>query len=186
MKDEAKSGPEAKRGMSGASKVLLGCGCLGVLGILVCAGAIGVGAWYGINAANEFAQPFEEDGYQRVNAQQLTVFKPVESTTVYFGQQVSIKDGSTASLAFACQMVELHGTIEGDVDFLGQVLHIKSDAVVKGDVHVKSAQVVIVEGEVQGEVTGSYQVLDDKRGKVGTGKAKDETTGEAAGTDESL
>jgi hypothetical protein len=193
MQVEAKPGVEPKRGMSGRKKVLLGCGCLTILGLLVCGGLAGYGVWYGIRygirIGNEFAKPFEEQGYERVTTQQLTETETVESPKVYMAQQLVIQEGSKADLAICCQMAELHGTFEGDIDFLGQLLHVKPDAVVKGDIRVKGGQVITIEGVVEGEISGSYQVLDDRRPKgpsedsmdtEATEDAADQATGDQA------
>jgi hypothetical protein len=165
MQMEPKPLGDEKRGMSGFTKTLLGCGCLAVLGVLVCAGLIGGGAWYAYNTANRFVQGFESQGYERVTAQQFTESAPVTSKKAYLVQQLIIRDGSRDDLAIAAQIAELHGTFDGDIDFLGQMLQITSDAVVKGDIRVEGAQMIKVDGTVEGEISGNYQVLDDSRGK---------------------
>ena len=164
MKDEAKPIGEPNQGWSAGKKLLLGCGCLTVLGMLVCGGIAGVGAWYGIQMAGDFTEPFEAQGYERIDGQQVTETARVESPRLYVAQQLAIQQGSTADLAILCQMAELHGTFEGDIDFMGQMLQVKPDAVVRGDIRIKNGQMITVEGVVEGEITGSYQMLDDRRG----------------------
>ena len=55
------------------------------------------------------------------------------------------------------------GTVNGDIDVMGQMIHIKKDAVVNGDIRAEWIQIIIIEGTVTGEVTGKFQVLDDRR-----------------------
>jgi cytoskeletal protein CcmA (bactofilin family) len=59
------------------------------------------------------------------------------------------------------QVAEIRGTVDGDIDFLGQVWEIKDNGIVKGNINSHGAQVIKVRGLVEGEITGSYQTLDD-------------------------
>ncbi len=63
-------------------------------------------------------------------------------------------------MAIFAQVAEVYDTVEGDIDFFGQMLTIHPNAVVKGDIRVQGAQVVQVRGKVEGTITGSYSVLD--------------------------
>jgi hypothetical protein len=138
---------------------ILGCGgvCLLLL-LAVCGG----GAYFIRSAyveAKDFATSFEEQGYQRVSGQVIDERDQVTSPKVYFAQVARVYSDVNADLAFAVQVAEIHGTVDGDIDFYGQVLVIKPGAVVKGNVRVKWAQVVQIEGTVEGEVSGNYQHL---------------------------
>ncbi len=86
--------------------------------------------------------------------------QPIDSSRVYTAQVVIIRDDVEADIAIMSQSAEIHGTVNGDIDFLGQVLIIQSNAVVTWDVRVEMGQLIQVQGTVEGEVTGSYQILD--------------------------
>ena len=57
------------------------------------------------------------------------------------------------------QVVEIEGTVNGDIDFLGQLLTVKKGGVVEGEIRCRMAQVVQIEGDC-GDVTGTYDVLN--------------------------
>ncbi len=88
---------------------------------------------------------------------------PVNDPTVYTAQVVRVTGDVNADVAIMAQVVEIYGEVNGDIDFSGQVLHIREGAVIKGDIRVKTAQVVIVEGVVEGKISGSYGALEDRR-----------------------
>ena len=71
-----------------------------------------------------------------------------------------------ADIAILSQICEIEGTINGDIDVMGQIIHIKKDAVINGDIRAEWVQVMQVEGTVNGEITGDIQALDDKRKNV--------------------
>jgi len=57
-------------------------------------------------------------------------------------------------------MMDVTLPVTGNIEFYGQMLTVKPDAVVNGKINVKAAQMIDVQGTINGEVTGSYQVLD--------------------------
>jgi hypothetical protein len=145
-----------KRGMSTGAKIGIGCGVTALLLILICGGL----AWYGYNyfikQAEAFVSDFESKGYVRTSAQVVDVNQPLSQSTVYFAQVVRVNANVDGNLAFAVQVAEINSTVNGDIDFFGQALKINKGAVVTGDVRVKGAQVVDIQGTVQGQVSGSY------------------------------
>lgn len=164
---EMKDMPDAeapRAGMSGTTKLLVGCGLTTlILGVLACGGVI-FGVQYGVRAGlaklNSFAQPFVEKGYERVSGQVVDVRNPVSKNTVYTAQVVRITADVDADLAIMAQVVEISGTVKGDIDFFGQVLTLKPGAVVEGDIRVQAAQKVDVsQGTVKGKITGPIQSL---------------------------
>jgi hypothetical protein len=68
----------------------------------------------------------------------VTESDTVEGPTVYTCQVATLRDGASDHLALICQIAEIHGTVEGDIDFFGQSLTIETDAVVKGDIRVRN------------------------------------------------
>jgi hypothetical protein len=161
MHDKPQKEPLKPRS-SGLFKLLLACGCLAATGFVVVGVGLGIVAYVGLRFLNDTAAPYVEKGYRRVTAQIVTERRPVAEPTVYVAQKVTLREGAAGNVALISQIAEVHGTVEGDIDFFGQLLDIKEDAVVKGDVRV-NAQVVSVKGVVEGEISGTYGMLDDKR-----------------------
>ena len=160
MKDELPTNVPAKRGCSLLVVALLGCGTIILLGMIaIC----GLGIWgysWGMKQVDQFAAEYEAKGYERKTGQMMDVTEPVDKPRVYTAQLVTIRSEVNADLALMCQVVEIYGTVNGNIDFFGQMLTIKPGAVVNGNINVKGAQVIAVEGTLNGEVTGSYQVLN--------------------------
>ena len=48
-------------------------------------------------------------------------------------------------------------TTQGDIAFYGQSLRIHPGAVVKGDIDIHWGQIVLIDGVVEGSLTGTYQ-----------------------------
>jgi len=164
--------------MSKRMKWGVGCGLTAViLIILVCGGIITLGflgyRWI-MEEVDAFAAPFEEQGYVRVEGQLIEVNTEIVEPTLYLGQAVKIHTDTQNSIAIACQAAEVYGTVNGDLDFLGQVLMIKPGAVVTGNVNVKFAQSVIVEGTVEGEITGKFQTLSGSGAKPALENSEEE------------
>lgn len=124
---------------------------------------VGLGIWgysWGMKQVNQFAAEYEDQGYERVTGQMIDVTSPVDKPHVYTAQVLTIRTDVNADLALMCQVVEIHGTVNGNIDFYGQVLTVKPNAVVNGNINVKAAQMIDVQGTLNGEVTGSYQELN--------------------------
>jgi len=148
-----------RRGCS-TGAIALGCGGLLLLSLIVVCGVAYWGArWAGVQV-EQFVAKYEAQGYERRSGQVIEETARVESPRVYTAQVVNIREGADANLAIMSQAAEIHGTVAGDIDFYGQVLTIKPDAVVTGDIRVQGAQVINVEGSVEGEITGPYQILN--------------------------
>ena len=139
--------------------LLVGCAALVFLGgILACGGLVFLG-WKGYSQLDKFAAPFESRGYERVQGQIVKVSEPVSKPTVYVAQVLRLDADVHADLAIMAQVVEIAATVDGDIDFMGQTLVVKDSGAVKGDIRVKAAQVIDVKGTVDGQITGTYQVL---------------------------
>ena len=149
-----------KRGCSPIAAVLVGCGTVFLLGIVGLGVAGFLGYRWASNQVEQFTSEFEEKGYEQVMGQLVEETDPIDSSRVYVAQMVIIRDEVNADLAIMAQSAEIHGTVAGDIDFMGQVLTIKPGAVVKGDIRSKAAQQISVQGSVEGTVTGSYQILE--------------------------
>jgi len=142
----------------------IGCGCvLAALLALIIAIVLGVIAW---QWAMAFPRAFQEQGYATVSGQKISVphDATVSADTVYIGQHVQFNGVATGNLAFFCQVVEIKGTVEGDIDILGQVLKILPGGVVKGDIRCEGLQVLQNDGSIEGAVSGTVQM--QLRGKL--------------------
>jgi len=149
-----------KRGCSPLAIVLAGCGTVLLLGIISIVVVVFLGYRWTVQKADEFATKYEAKGYQHVSGQMIEENQPIDSPRVYTAQVVIIREDVEADIAIMSQSAEIHGTVHGDIDFLGQLLVIHPDAVVTGNIRVEMGQVIQIQGTVEGEVTGSWQVLN--------------------------
>jgi hypothetical protein len=155
--------PPARSGISTLSKFLIGCGVIGLLGILACAG---VGVWafrWGMQQVDAVAKEFVDSGYERQMGQAIEVVQSPEKKTVYVCQVLNVRKEVDVDIAVVSQVCEVHADIHGDVDFFGQVLKVDSGVVIHGDLRVKNAQVVEIHGEVKGTISGNYMVLNQEK-----------------------
>ncbi len=149
--------------MSTGVKLVLGCLAVALVCVLAACGGVLYLGWWGWSQIDALGQEFVAKGYRREMGQVITVPGPVNEPTVYTAQVVRVTGEVNADVAFLVQVAEISGQVNGDIDFSGQVLHIQKGAVVKGDIRVKAAQAVVVEGRVEGQITGNYSVLQDRR-----------------------
>lgn len=154
------------RPTSGLTKVLIGCGVVVLLGGVLACGGIIFGVRYGMAQLDKLTAEYEAKGYTKVAGQVFEVSASPSTPTVYLGQVLTIKGDIHVDLAAVVQVMEVDAKIDGDLDFMGQLLHIKPNGVITGNVRVKGAQQIVVEGQVLGEITGSYTNLADRRPAV--------------------
>ena len=149
--DVAKSGK--------GKKILGGCGCGCLLIILIIAG---LGYW-GYRSATQYVRDFEAQGYSSVYGQQITVSQEdtVQGPIVYFGQQIFIRGTINGDVAVMCQQLTIEGTINGNLDLFVQQATIAETGVVTGDLHADGVQMLTNDGEIRGEITGNYQLLQN-------------------------
>ena len=142
-----------------------GHGCLKAAGIgcLVVIIGLGVLGYVGYRVVKRqytaVMERYEREGYKKVEGQLIEVTERVTEPTIYIGQSVRIMSGSERGMAFLCQTAEIHGTVAGNVHFLGQMITIKEDAELMRDLEV-TAQLVNLFGKVDGKITGVYQMLN--------------------------
>jgi hypothetical protein len=137
----------------------LACSVVLIIGLALLAAVGGYFLFLAFDKMDEFAVRYEQQGYERMTGQVMSINEPIESPRVYTAQVLKINADVDADLAVMAQVLEIHGTVHGDIDFVGQLLVVKPGGVVKGDIRVEAAQVIQVQGVVEGEITGSYQVL---------------------------
>lgn len=145
-------------------------GCLIALVILVLLAGVGgfLGYKWGMGWLNDHVAEFEAQGYEAQWGQMIDVDEPVDKKMVYVGQSVKIRSNVNTDVAVFAQQAEIYGEIQGTLHFTGQILTIKGDAVIHGDVDIDVAQIAQIEGKVEGEVKGSYQLLTNEKGEVVT------------------
>jgi len=154
--------PPTSRKLSPGAKIGIGFGVVGlVILILVCAGVI-FGARWGLAKLDDFAEPYEQQGYARVSTQIVHVTAPITQRTVYTAQIVNLEADVHADIAVMAQTVDIRANVNGDIDFQGQILTIHPGAVITGDVRAQGAQLIRIYGVVEGKVSGSYGTLDDQ------------------------
>ena len=125
-------------------------------------GTAAVGVVLRPGGPDEFAKSFEDRGYRRVDSAIITVTEPVTEPTVFTGNIVKLKADIHGDVAIMGKIVDVEGTVEGNIEFSGVSLTIESGAVVKGNIHANPATSIVVNGEVQGRITGSYRSLRRK------------------------
>ena len=141
---------------------LWGCGggCLVV--ILVVAALSLWGYFFVKGKLNEMTAELEQMGFERrATAQAVDVRGNIEGRPMYVGQIVKVFSDAPGDVAIVAQVAEIHGKINGTLYFRGQVLTIMAKAEITGDVNVK-AQVIRNLGKIGGNVTGTYQALQNE------------------------
>jgi hypothetical protein len=150
--------PKAKG--SALKWILIGCGGFLLLMVVLC-GGVSIWTWRWVSQqVAQVTQEFEAKGYAKQIGQVIEVKNSPANNTVYACQVLKITENVNVNIAAVCQIMEVEANIHGDVDFLGQVLKVHSGCVIDGDLRVKNAQVVEINGEVKGKVSGNYMVLN--------------------------
>jgi len=172
-----------KPGMSTGMKWLVGCAVVAVVFVVICAAISAVGVWFGKKVYDKAIGQYEQQGYAKVMASgpEYAVNETVKGKTLYVGANVKIMAGSDADLAILGQFAEIHGKVNGNVNFMGDTITIAEDGEVTGDVDV-TAKTVNVLGTVDGNVTGKMGNLS-QQGKVLKGQAAPESTEGAPGAE---
>lgn len=148
---------------SPAVPIIIGCAGLSLVAIIGMAVVIGFGiATFKRVLEQEiadFSLPFEAQGFERRTGQVMHIRSDILVPTVLVGQVVEIHADTDADLAVLAQILKVHGTIDGTLTFRGQILEITPGAVITGDLDIRGAQSVQMNGRVDGEVHGTWQVM---------------------------
>ena len=138
-------------------KILGGCGCGCLLIILIIAG---LGYW-AYHSATQYVRDFEAKGYANISGLQITVGQDdvIEGPVVYFGQQIFIRGTINGDVAVMCEQLTIEGTINGNLDLLVQQVTIEESGVVAGNLNAEAVQMLKNDGEIRGEITGTYQLI---------------------------
>jgi cytoskeletal protein CcmA (bactofilin family) len=152
MASKGKPVPASSSKTSCLPKTLIGCGCLALLSLLLVIVSLAGLAFWGMRQFTEYSDGFVAQGYESRMGQMIEETETVAGPKVYTAQVVKIHKGVDGDLALMCQIAEIDGTVSGNLDFMGQVLVIKPGARITGRVEVNKAQVVLVQGIVEGDV----------------------------------
>ena len=163
--DQFEQFDQPKRGMSTGMKVGIGCAVAIVLAAILVCGGIATWYFYSWGQYQNFAAEFEQQGYTLSENTAISVERPMTGPVVFLGQAVNIETEIDGNVAIAARAANINGTIDGDLDFYGMVLNIDRNARITGEVRVRSANAVNIEGTVEGEVTGQWDVIEDQRGQ---------------------
>ncbi|MBX3375361.1 MAG: hypothetical protein KF817_16160 [Phycisphaeraceae bacterium] len=148
---------------SPAVPIIIGCAGLALVAIIGMAVVVGFGIVTFKRILEQeiadFSLPFEAQGFERRTGQVMHIRSDILVPTVLVGQVVEIHADTDADLAVLAQILKVHGTIDGTLTFRGQILEIASGAVITGDLDIRGAQSVLMNGRVDGEVRGTWQVM---------------------------
>ncbi len=151
-----------KKKMGTGCKVAVGCGSGCLVVVLLAALGIGVGAYYIKKTIAKYETELKGYGFEKVTqGQVIDVTNPVDEPVLFKGQVVRIMADCSTNIAVLAQACEIYGKIDGKVYFRGQVLTVQPNAEIHGGIDAK-AQVIQNHGTIEGPVSGSYQVFEDK------------------------
>ena len=102
---------------------------------------------------------YEAEGYTAHYGPWILTDQPVTEKTLFACQVLELSNDVKEDIAILSQAATIKGTVEGDIEFMGQALTIAKGAVVKGNIHSKLAQLITIDGTVEGKLTGGYQLL---------------------------
>lgn len=104
---------------------------------------------------------------KRILSKGADVDETVEGDVLYFANTVTIDGTVNGNLAVICDQLIINGTVNGNLDLLCDRVTVTETGLVTGDLKALAVKSVIVEGVVQGEITGEIsrkQLLDTESG----------------------
>ena len=111
-----------------------------------------------VSQLNNLGGEYIERGFEQRIGQMVAVETPLSKPTVLI---VKWSPSSTSSNRprHHCAAWDVKANIIGNVDFKGQSLIVRPNAIIDGDLNIIAAQVVDIQGKVLGKISGSYQSL---------------------------
>lgn len=150
---------QARSRSGGVFRFLIGCATVGLFCVLGC-GFLGFFLFRtAVSQLNNLGGEYIERGFEQRIGQMVAVDTPLSKPTVLIGQMVSINQPAQTDLAIIAQLGDVKANIIGNVDFKGQSLIVRPNAIIDGDLNIIAAQVVDIQGKVLGKISGSYQSL---------------------------
>ncbi len=138
-----------------------GAGCL-VLAALVLIGGSSVfyGFWQIWSTVYNFEHSHLDAGYVLVEGTDVVIKETIDVDTYIYGRHsILIEQGATSNLARSSHDVIIKGVIDGNVAFLGSDIEIAENGIIKGNLNVTMAKNVVVRGQVDGTITGTWTRL---------------------------
>lgn len=154
---------QPRQGMSTGAKVGIGCGVvILIVLVLICGGAL---TWHFLSWGKyqEFGSEFEQQGYTLTEETAVDINSPRTGPLVIVGQAVNVNADVEGDLAIAARAANIESTVNGNLDFYGMVLNIGRNAHITGDIRIRSATAVNIEGIVDGTLSGEWTALEDRR-----------------------
>ena len=132
-----------------------------VVGIVLVAGLCVVPwSFSGWSNSTDPAYEYTQRGYRRVVNMMVNESGTINEDRVYTCNLASFSGDIDANLAVIGNSCEIEGFVNGDLDFIGNMLTIGPDAVIKGDLNVKLANFVNIHGRVEGDINGTVNFMN--------------------------
>ena len=128
---------------------------------------------------DEIVAEYKKKGYKHISAQVHVVDKPLTGNYIFTCQALEVRSEIRGNVVVLSQAMIVKGRIDGNVHLLGQGIVVERGAVITGDVHSRLAQLISIEGVIEGKLTGAFQALVGKRSNIKGGVHGAKSTGEA-------
>lgn len=106
-----------------------------------------------------FGASYKESGYTQIVEANWYSNDSITEPTIVFASQAFVIKEVNANLVLVAQSASINKDVTGDVEFFGQSLSIRKGATIDGNLHIHGAQVVRIQGDVTGQITGNYNKL---------------------------
>ena len=117
--------------------------------------------------SNDPINEYTQRGYRLVLSTMVDESGAIDEDRVYTCNIARFSGEIDANLAVFGNSCEIDGFVNGDLDFIGNVLTIGPDAVIKGDLNVKMANFVNIHGRVEGSINGTVNFMNREDGGQG-------------------
>ena len=132
-----------------------------VVGVLLVVGVcVVIWAFRGWLNRNDPTYEYTQRGYRRVVNMMVNESGTINEDRVYTCNVASFSGDIDANLAVIGNSCDIDGFVNGDLDFIGNMLTIGPDAVIKGDLNVKLANFVNIHGRVEGDINGTVNFMN--------------------------
>lgn len=138
-----------------------GKGCLLLAGlILIGSSFVLYGFWQIWATVYNFENGYLDAGYALVEGADVVISETIQQDTYIYGRHsILIENGALADLALSSHDAVIRGIVEGDVAFLGSDIEIRVDSIIRGNLNVTMAKNVVIRGQVDGEISGTWTRL---------------------------
>ena len=139
----------------------LSSGCLLLAALVMIGGSVVFyGFWQIWATVSDFERSHLDAGYQLVEGVDVVTSETIEGDTYIYGRHsILIEQGADANLALSSHDVIIKGVVHGNVAFLGSDIEIADDGLVMGNLNVTMAKNVVIRGQVEGKIDGTWTRL---------------------------